>query len=349
MSLATNTLPEFPFSLRHFFEGALCREEVVSACLAMLLEGSSTFRAHFFSHIGDEQLMHLSDQAWKVEVEKNEVDICLTHEKIILLIENKTNAAALQQGQLVRYYRQHRMESPKTRIVAVLLAPGRVGRSEVEFTKQTLASDFDHYIGHVSWEDVLAPLDSFADLHRPWILGILSFISQTISQQREQRYEFVEDRGVLSELINELLVIIRSNSELRVMPDKRQKTQEVYSIKNSCTMGVGFRFESSAESDHIVTGLTQADGSLHVIIRSYFRLSKAGERLAVAAKHWRQLSNAKSINIANVGEFILLPDFSYLWEESTTGTRVSILARMLEVWSLVESFARERGIINDVK
>ena len=348
MSDTPEELPDFPFSLRHFFEGALCREEVVSACLAMLLEGSAAFRSHFFSLIGDEQLMLFSGQNWKLEVEKNEVDIHLTHRNTIILVENKIDGSALQQGQLVRYYRQQLIECPQARIVSVLLAPGRIGQSEVELTRQAAASRGEHFVSHISWEDVLTLPDSFTDANRPWILGILSFVTEAISKKREQRYDFVEDRGVLSDLINDLLRRIQSNSKVRVKPDKRQRTQEVYSIKNSCTMAVGFGFDCDAESDYVVSGITQADGRLQVKIRSYIRLSKAGEGLAIAVENWRQLSKATIIPIPGVGEFVMQPDFSFLWEELTTASREEVLVRMLEVWSCVEQFALERGILHDI-
>ena len=120
-------------TLKPFFQGKLAREEATSAFLAMLLDGLSSFRAHFMAQLPVEpdavpRGPHI------VSTEVREVDVRVDYPAMdaVILIENKVLASSVSPGQLLRYYREQFDAQPSTRVVLVYLGPGKgVGRGEV--------------------------------------------------------------------------------------------------------------------------------------------------------------------------------------------------------------------------
>lgn len=101
-------------------------ETAASAFLATLLEQDDTFRLAFFGEVAPELRVDRTTHV-TVEVErtlmKGRVDLLLELDGAVICVENKLNAGAKLDGQLLRYYESCRMEWPERRVVAVYLAP----------------------------------------------------------------------------------------------------------------------------------------------------------------------------------------------------------------------------------
>jgi len=182
------------------------------------------------------------------------------------------------------------------------------------------------------------------------VQGILIVNQPNASESKhEVKYPFVGDRKVLRDVIHELQRNVRPVSEVRTMTDKRKNTQEVYSIKNSFTMAVGFEFECGPEPLYKVSGITQPDERLQVKVRSYFSLSKKhGKKCPAVAERWRAIATTDVIPVAGVGDFKLQTNEQYLWSHDMLSSREEVLNRMFEVWSCLERFAKEHELLQAV-
>src|SRR3972149_4967699 len=102
------------------------REETASAFLATLLEYNAGFRRTFLATALAGAAPDV-DESWSVRVERDSVDIVMDLDTTRVLIENKINASAKRQGQLLRYYLFAVDAVPEKRIAAVYVAPGDFG------------------------------------------------------------------------------------------------------------------------------------------------------------------------------------------------------------------------------
>ncbi len=137
--------------LTYFFKGTIRKEQIASAFLATLFNEKPSFREFFFQTAFPTESAALSGHAWKVEIEANLVDVRLSSVNTVAIIENKIRAGAKQKGQLLRYYQEEKERGRDQRLLAVYLAPGHVGASEIAGLKPELRGD-DRAV-HVSWED----------------------------------------------------------------------------------------------------------------------------------------------------------------------------------------------------
>jgi hypothetical protein len=314
----------------------------------MLLEGSEDFRKHFFEVLGDEALSQSAGQ-WRIEVEQHEIDILMARNDTVVIIENKIAEGSLSKGQLLRYYLEQRARTPNHRIVAVMLAPRRVGVNEVKLLCESNELVESDTACHLQWESVLKIPECFNDPNAAWIKQTLSNVEDYINQLRGRKLALEGDRGVLNGIIDELLRRVASTSPMEVAPYKVTRIQEVYSCKNTCTMAVGFEFDCESEGDREVKGVTQPDGSLLVTLRSYLKLSGLGKKHVPAADAWQRLQIHKELPVPGVGDFILQPNGSYLWFQEARAARDEILQHMSEIWLAVENFARANNLVHELR
>jgi len=340
----SSTYERFPFSLRHFFKGGLCREEVVSACLAMLLEGSTDVRRHFFMLCGDQRLTESANANWTVAVEHDELDIRLECDDTIVIIENKVFGASKQSGQLLRYYLRQKRAWPDSRVVAVMLAPRRVGMDEVERTQaadEFTCSTGDHAC-HVSWTDLLSLPSTFGELHREWIIDLFQLIAETIQQGTEEKYPAIGDRGTVRDLVRAVHGRIKEVTALSTSSWSGAISEEVYSTKSIFTISVGIRFESGSEPPFLVTGLVNEDGSLLVTLRSYFNLAKKHTRNNKSmVTRWQDFATRSAVAVPGVGDYLRQLDSSYLLHKQLRGTREEVIAALVSIWSALEQFVKK--------
>jgi hypothetical protein len=85
--------------LTYFFKATIRKEQIASAFLATLLDEKRLFREFFFQRAFPAEAVALSGCDWKVEVEPNMVDVQLSTENTVVIIENKVRAGPLCQSE----------------------------------------------------------------------------------------------------------------------------------------------------------------------------------------------------------------------------------------------------------
>lgn len=327
-----------PFSLQHFFQGKLGREEVSSACLAMLLEGSAAFRKHFFDLVspGDTDL---PKRQWKIGVEREGVDILLESDDIILIIENKLSAGAKQVGQLLRYYRQRRIAAPSSRIIAVYLAPREVGLSEVTRLGQDtefLSHPKDLAV-HVSWDDVFSLPSTFSYDYANLISPTLQHIQKAIEDASTAKYRSVGERKIVRGIAEEVSQQLKTTTSTRFKRWSGREIEEIYSVHTAISLCVGLQFKSGPAPDFHVLGVVGKDDRLHLALRTYVGLAVKIKKSSPLANWWKTFSATGVIEVPKIGPHKRGSKSFYELTQVIQGTPSEIAGAVLNSWNSLES------------
>lgn len=328
-----------PFSLQHFFQGKLGREEVSSACLAMLLEGSIAFRRHFFGLIspGDKDL---SERPWKICVEHEGIDIRLESGDTILIIENKLSAGAKQVGQLLRYYRQQRIASPTSRIFAVYLAPRQVGLTEVT----RLGQDTEFLLRpkdlavHVSWDDVFSIPQAFSCNNSPLIVHTLQHIQKAIEDASTAKYSSVGERKIVRGIVEEASQRLKNASSLRFKRWSGKEIEEIYSVHTAISLCVGLQFKSGSAPHFHVSGVVGQDDKLHLALRTYVGLAVKIKKSSPLSNWWKTFSATGMIDVPEIGHHKRGSKSFYEHTRAIQGSAVEITDALLNSWNSLETY-----------
>jgi hypothetical protein len=308
--------------LAHFFEGKLGREEVSSAFLAMALDSVPRFREHFFKLVAPDEYNSLSLKEWSVKVEVRQVDVRMETDDTIVLIENKVNAGAKQDNQLLRYYLREKKHNPKARVILVYLAPGQIGKGEI--TRVTDSCKFqactDDHLYHLSWE-TLATYSPQADNIRDMILrNGLDEIKRVIEEARTQKYFREGDRGILYHVVKSALNKLMEQTNVRLMgPWPGRENEQIYTAGTNVTLWLDSLFKAENEPPYAPINLRDENDLFRITIRSQFKL--AGKVNKDLAKWWGQQIQAKSMEIPGVGIHHLQEDGWLVHSRATSGSK----------------------------
>ncbi len=290
-----------------FFEGNIGREIMSSALLATVLEQFPNERSAFFELLRDGESSSLIDAlkccpAWNVAVEHEQIDIHLASQeqspRNVVLIENKIAASAKQKGQLLRYYAEQKKAVPGAQVLAVYLAPGGVGRSEVELVKEQLQAG-DAAV-HISWEEVLDKLCNFGE--NVFVNNGLEQIRKVIQRyQQEERHPLVAGRERIAEVVSNVrALILRQEPTLAIMLSSPWRDHDMFIVgtqATNMTVWLRFRFEVEPNTDRPLNPYGQ---DMTLRFQSMFKLS--GETRGPELKaRWRGLENKKELNVDGVG------------------------------------------------
>jgi hypothetical protein len=333
----------FPFTLRHFFLGALSREEVSSACLAMLLEGSPEFRRHFFALILPDEVEALAARDWSVGVEADHVDVHLAADGIVVLIENKLGSGAKQVGQLLRYYEQQRLRSPTARIIAVYLAPRQMGQDEVE--RVCDSADFQSARGdcctHLSWDELARLPDSLTDPHEAWVRSTIEHISTAITQAYIAKYERSGDRKTLRDLMDRAAERLRKTSQTAFGRWPGKAMEEIFSWRTAISLSTAIPFDVIDEPPYPIVNLYDASGNLCLKQRTFVSLAKKVRKSSAMAQWWCTFAAQESIVIPGVGMHLKTgtgKDAFYECYLPLVGSPQAIEDSVVASWIALESF-----------
>jgi hypothetical protein len=199
---------------RYFFTGKMSREEAASAFLAMALDGSAGFRAHFFSVAG---LAHLNPNAgWIIDVEDERVDVTLRSNENVVLVENKIESEALRAGQLLSSYEAEAGKSIAC-VSAVLLSPNRVGVKHVEAVRSCesfLKRAVTDRVLALSWHSLI---DYRPGDDEEWIASGLHAIEEAIERANAALYPAIGSRAILRRLVDQVGSTLKGGAAPSVM------------------------------------------------------------------------------------------------------------------------------------
>jgi hypothetical protein len=337
--MMTTSNCEFPFSLRHFFLGALSREETASACLAMLLEGSEAFRRHFLNLAVPERAEALSKRIWNVVVEMDHVDVRMETEGFVILIENKLAAGAKQAGQLLKYYQRQRRLHSHSAIVAVFLAPRQLGMDEVQRTKacKEIEDHPDDCATHVSWNDVLKVPDQFSEMHLPWIRHVLDLIRVSIENAHAEKYPRIGERALLRDLMDRAGQELKSQANIRFRRWSASELEEVYAVGSPLSLAVAVCFPEPRDPPYTISGVV-SHGIFTVGLRSYVGIArKVGKNSALNA-WWRKITTTSGVNIGGIGQHVQVKNTYLECTRPLVGTEAEIVSAVIATWCTIELF-----------
>lgn len=327
----------FSFSLRHFFQGGMSREEAASACLAMLLEGSEAFRQHFFALVLPAEASQLAARNWEVHVEVDAVDVWLAADDMVVLIENKLCAGAKQVGQLLRYYQHQRARFPNKRIVAIYLAPRQVGLDEVDRTQLTLGGPTDLAV-HLSWKQLAQLPTSFSDPHPEWIKSILDQISAAIDAAYASKYRREGERKILRDLVDQAAVRIKSISTIGLKRWSGKGIEELFSTRTAISVSTGIVFPFVDEQPYPVVGVVSEDGQIKVKLRTYLSLAKKVRKSSPIANWWKNMIVSESLDVPGLGRHAC-QNHSYLeFSQDLNGDEAAVENALVESWRILNQF-----------
>lgn len=327
----------FSFSLRHFFQGGMSREEAASACLAMLLEGSEAFRQHFFSLVLPAEAQQLAAGKWEVHVEVDAVDVWLAADDLVILIENKLCSGAKQAGQLLRYYLHQRARFPNKRIVAIYLAPRQVGLDEVERTRLMLGASSDLAI-HLSWKQLAQLPPSFSDPHPEWIKSILDQISAAIDAAYVSKYRREGERKILRDLVDQAAVRIKATSTIGLKRWSGKGIEELFSTRTAISVSTGILFPFVEQPPYTVLGVVSESGHMNVNLRTYLSLAKKVRKSSPLAAWWKSLATDNAIEVPGLGRH-LCQNHSYLeYTQELNGDEAAVENALVQTWQQLSQF-----------
>jgi len=289
--------------LTHFFEGSLGREEAASAFLAMALEGVPRFRKHFFKLVAPEEYKTLAEKKWSVKVEVRQVDVRMESGDTVVLIENKVNSGAKQENQLLRYYLQEKKYSPIARFILVYLAPGLIGKSEID--RVTNSTEFlsctDDHVHHLSWERLANYQIIGDDIIDDIVKNGLNEVQRIIAEARVQKYICEGDREVIRNIVKRSFSQLIGQTNVRLKLWSGRDIEQVFTARTNVTLWLDAAFEVEKETPFAPINLIDKEGLIRITIRSQIKLEGKVKKTSELAKWWRKQIEANIFDIPGVG------------------------------------------------
>jgi hypothetical protein len=250
----------------------------------------------------------LKAKSWNVSVEVRQVDIRLDagDGSYVILVENKLQAGSKQQGQLLRYYDELIGAIPGVRVVAVYLAPGGVGESEVDaveasqkFCQRRRDERSRDFSVHVSWEQLIENLHQY---------DTDEFIASGMREIRDiiDRPEVVYPNEGGREEVHRIACTIRETFErafpiIKLGPPWPAKDRFILGSRGTnLTLWLILKFDAEPTAPYKPIGLFDGD-RMCLAVRSMLKLSAEGSRKPELKSRWRELLHAGTISVPGVG------------------------------------------------
>lgn len=290
--------------LRHFFRGLLKREEVASAFLATLLEDDPQFRLGFFQALFLDDAVVLADGNWKVEVEVDRVDVRLESDKAVVLIENKVRAGAYKSGQLVRYYESELDQVPADKpIFVAFVAPQGVGARETDNLAATDVFRDNDIAASVTWQALASMSNSLQqpEFRRWFVESGFQEIARIIEKGSRPTYPREGTRAVLAEIADDAFRTLQSLSQVQLSQWREHDCEQILTNKTNITMWLDLAFETENEPPYRPLNVEE-DDCLRVTLRTQFKLSGQGRKVADLRAWWDQRTEEGVFVVPELGE-----------------------------------------------
>lgn len=271
-----------------FFQGKLSREESASAYLATLLEQFPPLRAAALDIAG------IAEPAGSctIQTEQREVDIRLDYPdaNMVVLVENKVRAGALQVDQLSRYYEQELSANPDLKIIVIMVAPG-CGSGEEELKRLHANPAFrptDQAV-RLSWDDLASVITTSLPSNHPeheFASTGMAAIQHIIQKAKAMKYPL---EG-LRDTIHEICVSVKDQLESEFDPVnlgiwRMENFFDIYSVKSDMSISIAPYYDPEVIPDTDEAG----NPILHVKLLARFKLSAQGSKKPERKAQWREL------------------------------------------------------------
>lgn len=309
--------------LAHFFQGSLRREEVTSAFLAMALEGVPTFRRYFFQLVLPDEGVALAERPWNVEVEKDYMDVRMDGGDTIVVIENKVNPGAKQQGQLLRYYKKERTEKPGAWIIAIYVAPRQMGVDEVDLVRESseFRADGNDRAEHLSWEELAGYVPSAGDCYETLVGEGLNEIRSLIHDAEREKYPPEGDRGVIRNIVDRALTLLQERTTVTLSRWSGRVIEEILTAGTNVTMWLDAVFDAEDEPPFRTINTRDNSGQICITIRSQFKLAGKVKKTSDLAGWWGTKMDTKVIEVPGIGPHRLREDGWFAHQGPVSGTQ----------------------------
>lgn len=330
-------------NLHHFFAGKLRKEETASAYLATLLEHDEAFRRAFLELVLPGQA---TDDAWTVNVEASNVDITLRSPRWLVIIENKLFAGALQQGQLLRYYRAAIEGARTSRIAAVYLAPGALGQEEVERVRtcDELHARPGDVVHHLPWEALADIVAAGGDALRWFATTGFAHVLEAIRRGRQPVY--IAREGTVREQLRTGLTRVRDalqrEGPFEWMRWSSRYREEVYTVRAPVTVSVGVVFDA----DKDLPGDAAAPGP-SLVARA--ALAARVRRSPAFMAAWSAATAGDGLTVTGVGTLVRRYEKWLEWTNPVDGVEAALDGALEVAWRIQEVVAEvvERAALDE--
>lgn len=303
----------------------------------MLLEGSAAFRQHFFSLVLPAEAPQLAARHWEVQVEVDAVDVWMSSDDTLVLIENKIGAGAKQAGQLLRYYLHQRSRFPGKRIIAVYLAPRQMGLDEVERTRPALGLPGDLAV-HLSWQKLIQLPPSFADPHPEWIGAILEQISAAINAAYVSKYRREGERKLLRDLADQASARIKATSTIGHKRWSGKGIEEMFSTRTAISVSTGMLFPFVDEPPYPVVGVVSETGEFKIVLRTYLGLAKKVRKSSPIAAWWRNMVTGDALDVPGLGVNACRNHSFLEYSQELTADETIVENALVQTWQQLNQF-----------
>lgn len=317
--------------LRFFFK----YEQGASAFLATVLERKD-LRNDFFDMLADEigrQELASSFKAmrWTVDVEAAQVDIRLTSgekDAWVILVENKVQAGSKQPGQLLGYYSRQIQSKPAARVVAVYLAPGGVGESEVQevrssevFRQRSQDEKTRDFAVQVPWEELLDLLSGIDT--DDFIRSCVKEIGETIKRARQEMHPNIGERADIYRIACRVRDALRQTIRMGD-PWRTENSFILATHGTNLTLWFVLAFDVDAEANPI--RLFDGD-NMRLTVRSKLKLSEKASRTPELNSRWDKLRHGAILDVPQVGSH-KLEDKWFVFERELVATPDEMLNKL---------------------
>ncbi|MCC6335541.1 MAG: PD-(D/E)XK nuclease family protein [Myxococcales bacterium] len=325
---------------RYFFQGKLAREEAASAFLATLLASRADFRAFFFQQLHDitpERCTALTKADWKVKTEADQVDVRMEAGADSVLIENKIQAGAIQQDQLLRYY-HHELDAlappegasePTTRLLMVFLAPGsQSGSGEVQAVRESerYRSGVDVAV-RLSWDALGKFPIASDDKDYAFVVGGFACIRVAIENARQVKFPVDTTRERVVAVMSGAHELLRTRlPRVHLQPWRGSDFEQLFTTGTNVTLWADAVFDPM----NVVNG-----DALRLKLRTQLKLSAKGRKQPELKAWWTALAAAQQLEVPGVGVHTLNAKGWAAREADIEGSPAELQRRIADAIGLV--------------
>ncbi|MFZ1979537.1 MAG: PD-(D/E)XK nuclease family protein [Bacteroidota bacterium] len=281
--------------INFFFKGKLSREEASSAFLATLLEQWPEFRRELLSlYLNDT----LAEKDWKVETEKDDIDILLTSGNDYVIIENKIKSSSKSPEQLRRYYENRHDKNPECLCHCLYVGPSKtMGESEISSIK----SNEQEKHNTIKWIDILdldfmSPIPNIPD--DDFVNSGISEIKKLLQQKEKLQLSGDLERAsvILERVRNKLIHDYPSLDFDRKWVDK--ECMSVINCHSAITFGIGFIYRLNDQN--IMIDSRDSSNNLVLEISISIGPSLKGYKLQQIKEWWNTIAMNDKLSVGSM-------------------------------------------------
>ena len=227
--------------------------------------------------------------------------------------------------------------------MAVYLAPGRIGTSEVEAVERSaeFAQRERDIARHLPWEQVARVVDALPQSEHRWFARSgIEEIERAIEEARKEKYPLIGGRKDVREIRNAALKeLARLCPDIRLGDWSDRERELIRSDGTSVTLWLYAWFEAEPEYPFLPVNLLQEDG-IHLSVRSHFKKAGKVRRGSELDQRWAELTRVGAVDVPGVGRHELQPDGWFAYSEPVVGSAAELQSQLVDTGQNVLDYLR---------